>query len=325
MKALALALLVCAPAIAADPLPALRAQSAGVTTSGVSSGAYMAVQLHVAHSASVSGVGVVAGGPYYCAQGSVWTAQYHCMTPGTWTPIPSAAYLKTITASLASSGRIDPVKNLAGAAVWLFTGTQDRTVKPEVVFELRRFYELHGARAALVSDRPAGHAMVTEVSGNRCDETSKPFINDCDYDAAGQLLRHLLGTLAPPSARPAGQVMKFDQASYGGYDASMDDEGYAYIPDACAAGGCRVHVAFHGCRQNAAAVSEAFVRGAGYNRWADSNRLIVLYPQTISRYWPIFNPKGCWDWWGYTGPGYHTRDGAQIRAVKAMIDRLASQ
>jgi hypothetical protein len=27
---------------------------------------------------------------------------------------------------------------------------------------------------------------------------------------------------------------------------------------------------------------------------------------------------GCWDWWGYTGPGYR-----QIRAVRAMLDRLA--
>jgi poly(3-hydroxybutyrate) depolymerase len=91
-----------------------------------------------------------------------------------------------------------------------------------------------------------------------------------------------------------------------------------------------VHIAFHGCRQNADAVGAAFVREAGYNRWADSNHLIILYPQTISRYgfggWPVsfvFNPNGCWDWWGYTGPFYHTRNGAQIRAVRAMLARLA--
>ena len=41
--------------------------------------------------------------------------------------------------------------------------------------------------------------------------------------------------------------------------------------------------------------------------------------------WPttfVYNPKGCWDWWGYTGAGYHTRTGAQIEAVGNMLERL---
>jgi poly(3-hydroxybutyrate) depolymerase len=82
-----------------------------------------------------------------------------------------------------------------------------------------------------------------------------------------------------------------------------------------------VHVAFHGCRQKA----EQFARDAGYNRWADANRMIVLYPQVIARTsWALYNPRGCWDWWGYTGPEYHTKAGAQIRAVKAMLERLSA-
>jgi len=93
----------------------------------------------------------------------------------------------------------------------------------------------------------------------------------------------------------------------------------------------RVHVAFHGCRQSAAQIGRRFVDGAGYNRWADSNRLLVLYPQTVPRHglavgsWKwISNPFACWDWWGYTGSDYPTRDGLQIRAVRAMLDRLAA-
>jgi poly(3-hydroxybutyrate) depolymerase len=93
-----------------------------------------------------------------------------------------------------------------------------------------------------------------------------------------------------------------------------------------------VHVAIHGCRQSANAVGVAFVREAGYNRWAESNHLIVLYPQTIWRYgfggWPVsfvLNPNGCWDWWGYTGPVYHTRNDAQIRAIQAMVHRLGER
>jgi poly(3-hydroxybutyrate) depolymerase len=109
----------------------------------------------------------------------------------------------------------------------------------------------------------------------------------------------------------------------------MADTGYAYVPRACAAGRCRVHVAFHGCRQSVESVGDAFVRHAGYNRWADLNAMIVLYPQTTSRsvWWPgagfVFNPQGCWDWWGYTGPDYHTKSGRQIQAVRSMLERLA--
>ena len=48
-------------------LPYLGASKSLLTTSGISSGAFMAVQLHVSYSYKVSGVGVVAGGPYHCA------------------------------------------------------------------------------------------------------------------------------------------------------------------------------------------------------------------------------------------------------------------
>jgi hypothetical protein len=187
----------------------------------------------------------------------------------------------------------------------------------------------------LVSDVAAGHGMVTEDAGGRCGLTDAPFINDCDYDAAGKLLAHLLGPLAAPRPESPGRVVKFDQREFAdgnAYWISMADTGYAYVPDACLRERCRVHVAFHGCRQNAAAIGERFVRESGYNRWADTNRIVVLYPQTVARngwggaWWTwnyVVNPRACWDWWGYTGTQYHTKQGPQIRAVKAMLDRLA--
>src|SRR4051812_9587144 len=49
-----------------------------VTVSGLSSGAYMAVQFEVAFSRTVRGAGVIAGGPYFCSQGSVFTATTSC-------------------------------------------------------------------------------------------------------------------------------------------------------------------------------------------------------------------------------------------------------
>lgn len=293
----------------AAPLPGLQAEVATFSVSGVSSGGYMAVQMHFAHSRRVVGVAAVAAGPYYCARGSLWTAWTLCMTGN-----------PAVSKSDVRDARVDPVANLAKARVWLFSGTEDRTVEPAVVRALARQYALFGAVPTLVMDKPAGHAMVTENAGNACGVTEPPFINDCDYDAAGALLAHLLGGLSAPSKVPAGRVVAFDQREFGATSAiSMAEEGFAYIPSACERAPCRVHVAFHGCRQ----AGERFVRDAGYNRWADSNRLIVLYPQAAARYvWWTWNPRGCWDWWGYTGAAYATKDAPQIRAVLAMVERL---
>lgn len=336
-----LVLLLCLAArtaSAADALRAHGAESKGVTVSGVSSGGYMAVQFHIAHSSRVSGAGVLAAGPYGCAQGSVTTAYYNCMTPGSLTPLPDTQALKRSAERLAADGRIDALANLAHARVWLFSGRHDETVALTVVDALRRFYELYVPRAAImfVRDTPAGHAMITSDSGNACGATAPPFINDCDFDAAGALLEHLLGPLAPAAGVRTGKLVEFDQREFGDGDAysiGLADTGFVYVPQACASEACRVHVAFHGCRQNLETIGDAFARRAGYNRWADTNRLIVLYPQTRTRNgwgvsnwrWSfIYNPRGCWDWWGYTNADYADRRGPQIRAVEAMLQRLGS-
>jgi hypothetical protein len=104
----------------------------------------------------------------------------------------------------------------------------------------------------------------------------------------------------------------------------MAPEGWVYVPASCAEGSapCRVHVSFHGCRQGAAAVGDAYTAGAGFNRWAEANGIVVLYPQAQAS---PGNPRGCWDWWGYTGPLHATKDGAQPAAVHRMLLALAGQ
>lgn len=330
-------LIASAAAGAAQPLPGLAATTGDVTVSGISSGGYMAVQFQVAYSTIVRGAGVVAGGPYYCAQGSVRRALGNCMAPSGETTPPSGAETLQTVSRLAAAGRIDPAANLRDDRVWLLAGGNDKTVLPPVMDALDAFY-----RAALPADAvsfvkvpEAGHAMlsVADPQANACPTSETPFINRCqDVDAAGKLLAHLLGPLQPPAAQPAGEMLAFDQRPFvrgRAVDASLADEGYVFVPAACRDGGCKIHVAFHGCLQNAGEIGRRFVDGAGYNGWAASNRIIVLYPQTVRRYglaWGSFrwllNPKGCWDWWGYTGAAYHTRDGAQMRAVRAMIETL---
>ena len=123
--------------------------------------------------------------------------------------------------------------------------------------------------------------------------------------------------------KPAGQLVTFDQRPFG-EDAGLAAEGAVYVPAACrAGGGCRVHIAFHGCQQSRAAVGDAFVAGAGFAAWADTNKIVVLFPQVAPDV--LVNPLGCWDWWGYTGFDYLTRDAPQVAAVHAMVARLAGR
>ena len=333
----ACALLLFAASATAQPLPRLAASTNDVTVSGISSGGYMAVQFQVAYSSLVRGAGIVAGGPYYCAEGSVRRALGNCMTPsGKDLPPTPDETLKTVK-QLAESGRIDPLKHLQDDRVWLLAGGNDKTVLPPVMDALDAFYRatLPGDAISFVKVPEAGHAMlsVADPQANACPTSDSPFITRCqDVDAASQLLAHLLGPLQPPAVPPAGEMVVFDQRPFvrgRAVDASLADEGYAFVPTACRSGGCRIHVAFHGCLQNVGEIGRRFVDGAGYNSWAASNRIVVLYPQTVRRYglawgsfrW-LFNPKGCWDWWGYTGADYPTRDGAQLRAVRAMIGAL---
>lgn len=321
---------------AAPPLPALAADG-GVTVSGISSGGYMAVQFQVAHSALVQGAGVLAAGPYDCAQASMRRALTVCMEPSAASQLPQPAATQTQIEALARVGRIDAPQHLADDRVWLLSGERDRTVAPAVVDALAAFYRsvLPAEAVRYVKVADAGHAMISIAApqAHACDSSKSPYINRCgDFDAAGELLAHLLGPLQPRAPAVAGGVIAFDQHEFTGgkpIDLSMAAEGYAYVPAGCRSGGCGVHVALHGCQQSAAQIGRRFVDGAGYNEWAESNRLIVLYPQTRPRNglawgswrW-VLNPKACWDWWGYSGGDYPTREGGQIRALRAMVERL---
>lgn len=123
-------------------------------------------------------------------------------------------------------------------------------------------------------------------------------------------------------------MIRFQQREFvRGNRTSMDDDAYVYVPDACRAGGCAVHVALHGCRQGASDIGPRFYRDAGYDSFADANRLIVLYPQVHRSDGNPINPSGCWDFWGYSNEAHEsitfaTRQAPQMKAVLAMVERL---
>lgn len=312
-------------ATAAAPLPSLNVTLNKTSASGISSGGYMALQFAIAHSDIVVGVGVFGGGPYRCGADGISTALGPCMQGR---PNPEKAIAETETA--AGNDLIAATDNIGRQRVWLFSGYNDGVVKQSVMDSLYE-YITHYVPAAHVyyqTTLGAGHAMITQLHGTECSLTGGAFINDCDYDGAGLLLQHIYGKLSAPAAdAPTGEILAFDQTAYTQGDSrrlGLAREGYLYLPASCAGGEpCRVHIAFHGCRQYAGEVNDSFYRNAGYNRWADNNGIVVLYPQTLATNLGPFNPKGCWDWWGYTDTNFAYRNGAQISAVRSMLDHLA--
>ena len=317
----AAAALLGGAASAAVNLPLLNIDKTQTTVSGLSSGGFMAVQLHVAYSATFKkGAGIVAGGPFYCAEGSVTNATGRCMASPAGIP---TSILVSTTNNWASQGIIDPVANLQSSKVYMFSGSLDSTVKPGVMDALKTYYSsfVPAANVVYKKDIAAEHAMITDDYGSACSTNGSPYINDCNFDLAGAMLAHFYGPLTPRNnaALAAGNFIEFNQGQFiTGH--GMATTGWAYIPQACTAGEqCRVHVVLHGCKQNVASVQQQYVRSTGYNRWADTNHMVMIYPQTST-----LATNSCWDWWGYDSAAYAKKSGPQMTAIKAMVDQVSA-
>ena len=317
-------------AAAAVPLGAYNADIHQTSVSGISSGGYMAVQLHVAFSSIMKGAGIFAGGPYHCAgsSGTSSQAQNSCQYAS---PLPDVNASISYTDHEAGASTIDATSNLAAQQVWLFSGTNDNTVKPVVMNVLQRYYQHYVTAGSIFykNDIAAGHGHITDNYGSGCATTQSPYINNCGYDGPGLLLAQIYGTLNPRNTGTlSGRLIQFDQSQFlpSPNKKSMDSTGWAYVPAACERNEpCRVHIALHGCQQGQATIGDKYYAHAGYNQWADTNHLIVLYPQALVSNLSPSNPKGCWDWWGYNdAASFDTKRGAQMAAIKKMVDRLTS-
>lgn len=322
-----------------EELPQLGIALAASSVSGLSSGAYMAGQIELAHSKDVVGAGIVAGGPFACAETAssqlfpywplvLWQnasqAANACMQVDWGAPDTDA--LAKRAKELALAGKIDPLDGVADDKVYLFSGNEDQTVRRDVVEAAKLFYKAAGVPDASVAlvEKEGGHAFLTESEGTACGLSKDPYVSDCDYDQAEAILEWIYGPLASPAPTPTGQFITFDQSAF---DKTPPDglaqEGVVYVPADCVSHpGCRLHIALHGCDQARETVGDAFIEESGFARYADTNRLVILFPQVAGS---MVNPHGCWDWWGYTDIDYLGKDAPQIEAIWGMAQRLAMQ
>ncbi len=323
-RTLLVSLLLASGTATASNAPPLNLDTSQVTVSGLSSGGYMATQFHLAHSDWVKGAAIIAAGPYYCGQNDITTALSQCVDK-----VESAIPVDTLNAKAkawADEGKLASLDNLQDSKVWLLHGTKDKKVTRSAADLLHEQYVAWAGKDSVqyVNDKPFAHLFPTNNAGTACTISETPYIGNCDYDAAGELLTHLLGELKQPDDKLSGNVISFSQTELGKEPGkTLAETGYAYVPKSCESGEqCRVHISFHGCNQYADAIGQDYVTKTGLNRWADDNNIVVMYPQTKKSLFMPLNPQGCWDWWGYTGDDYATRDGKQIRAVANMVKGL---
>ena len=325
---------VCAGAQAQSALKAYNANPASVSVSGMSSGGFMAAQLGVAYSSTFQvGFGVFAGGPDDCARAQSYTTCMYNQTPSITAPDANVK-------SWSGTSNEDPTSNLASRKIYLWDGSSDTTVGPNVMAQLKSQLSTYytAANVSNITTSGAVHTFPTNFSGsgdNACSSSVSPYISNCSYDGAGAVLQWMYGTLnAPNTGTLGGTVVSFSQTTYVASGNGMDTTGYLYVPANCVTGStvCKVHVALHGCLQSYSAIGADFVNNTGYNRWADTNNIIIVYPQAIaddtSHSTPgngsLSNPNGCWDWVGWYGSNFDEKPGVQMTAIVKMVNQITS-
>jgi hypothetical protein len=325
-------------------------KSLDLTVSGISAGGFFAHQVHVALSSQVTGAGIVAGGPYYCAMNNLVTAQTVCMKDPKLISVD--ALIEILRNTYATTRTIDSPDNLKSDRVYLFSGKSDTVVVQGVMEKLEELYGrlvIEPGNVVTEFDMNAEHAFPTLSYGNNCmcyfspalnsftnqhsrtgTYLGEPYINRCDYDAAYNILRHLIFCDTPMNTTRVRfnetNLIEFQQSKYVPTgivprEIALDKIGYVYVPKSCRSNDqCYLHVVFHGCLQGQELIGTDFIKHAGYNEYAESNSIVVVYPQVVRT---ELNPKGCWDWWGYTGPAYASKLGPQIEFVSRIRKYLS--
>ncbi|MGP5310147.1 prolyl oligopeptidase family serine peptidase [Vreelandella alkaliphila] len=316
-----------------DDLPALSAASDHVSVVGISSGGYMAAQLAVAWPERFSGVGVLAAGPWSCAQGALSLALNQCMS--TRRGLPSLDELDRRRERYESLEQVGERDALSQLRAYVWHGDEDDTVSPELGSLLAEQWQrwlASSEQLRFVRSEHTGHGWPIKLPKQTnaspqalgdCRQGGGSHVLACDENVASDMLSWLYPEREANASE--GEVIAFDQSEFA--VKGLADVGYLFIPEACEAGGCPVTIALHGCQMSVDAIGDTFVRHSGLNRWAADHGQVVLYPQAESS---MANPQGCWDWWGFAestwqlNPLHDTRDGTQTRALMAMLEHLQS-
>jgi poly(3-hydroxybutyrate) depolymerase len=100
-----------------------------------------------------------------------------------------------------------------------------------------------------------------------------------------------------------------------GAESLLAEYGYFYVPQNCRddASLCDLHVHYHGCIDFEWAKREMWTDNIELNEYAESNDIIVFYPQNIGN---NRVGEGCWNWSEYKIDEYFdTQKGQQLNTA----------
>lgn len=313
------------------------------SVSGFSSGAFFAVQMHVAFSSFIKGAGIVAGGPYNCASDKIYI---DCMYENS--PILTNSINTTLNLS---PTEIDDIDNMKNQKIYIISGSKDTIVGRSVVDQLYSYYVICGRfvdkENVVYKKIDSVHTFPTDFdspNNNPCGSAAMPFISNCGFDGAGAILKHIYGDLNPRTTsngslssekNETSGLIQFKQSEFlsSPRKYGLDTNGYIYVPESCQGGSaCRLHIVFHGCAQSNANIQMKFVQNTGYDKWAETNNLIILFPQTypdsVMHSTPASymssNGNACWDFVGWYGDDFQSKSGKQLSTIYKMIERITS-
>ncbi|MEL4073327.1 PHB depolymerase family esterase [Ochrobactrum sp. GPK 3] len=274
----------------AASLPKLNIDPARIGITGISSGAYMAIQAQLSYPEIFKRAGIVAGGPYGCGEsvdmaGSQGADILSCMSDGYSLDTATAKMSDQNIASwaaLASSRATymwiaDGVRFISGlenlkkdGLVYLLHGTKDTVVLPIVAEAAKKVYQqltvikkqsTNNATSVpldmeIIDDggKDFAHTFPTDQPRDAtCDTSVFPYIGHCGIDGAKMIFANLWGWGGQTPGTVTGQLFSYDQTTVPlQKEAQMDDAGYVYVPKACQEGKkCGIMVALHGCNQSA--------------------------------------------------------------------------
>jgi len=331
-------------------LPRLDVHPGAVVTTGASSGGDMAIQMHVAYSASVSGVCGFDAQPYHCAatrfpgdslipqssESSVphctgcppgFTLVYdHCKNHPEWVDVGMLPDYPRRTCH-GRDGCVDEPGNLRDTTVYLSRGECETYVGGAVINSVAMYSQF-------VND----------------SDTQILYTDSCAPDVHGstdeKCFQHVFGPnskatrqtghvpLVPPADQgKVSNIRAFSQAPFiEDFNVGFHALGWLYVPDSCQAGiapppgGCRLIIHFHGCGGSGPPGENDLTV-----RYAENNDIVLLHPvikkfNNVSRTFGNANEiqRGCWDGYGQLSEDFALQSAPHMRSVFRMLEHLVS-
>lgn len=307
-----------------------------ITLSGFSSGGSFAQQVYLSYSSLIHGIAVFSHTYYRC--GPVTTSQLEYDTACTRLGNRHISQLYDPNNALNdiqnyySQRLIENPANLLNKPLYVYAGTRNWLFTADMSLRILQVFEpyIRNPKVIRTVVQDANLTLPTaRADYPPCNGPPNSLqLSNCGLSGPLDSLQFLLGESAirqPATEIQLEPLLTFDQSEFfygangGRYD--MDSVGYLYIPRLCRSNqvDCLLHFYFHGCSVGRQYVGEGHVRNSGYLEVAETNGIIMVFPQAVAS---AENDIGCWDTYGFTGPLYATQRGSQVTAVRNMISRI---